>query len=87
MLTIKVLGGGCQRCHLLEQEIKQALEVIAEAEPGLEATLQHVSDRAEYARYGLMFTPGLVINERLVSAGRVPSREEITGWLTQALAA
>jgi len=49
-----------------------------------EATLQHVSDYAEFVKYGLMFTPGLVVNEKLVCAGRIPSKAEVRQWLTSA---
>ncbi len=86
MLTIKVLGGGCNRCRQVEQYAKEALETVAtEINPDMEAAVVHISDPEQYARYGIMFTPGLVINERLVSAGRVPSLEEISKWIREAL--
>ena len=80
-LTIKVLGGGCANCHNLEANARAAA-----AQLGVEATVEHSGDRAVYARYGLLATPGLVINDRLVSGGRVPSAAEIVTYLTNALA-
>jgi small redox-active disulfide protein 2 len=77
-LTIKVLGPGCNNCHLVEENTKTAV-----AQLGLEAEIEHVTDRAEYPKYGLLFTPGLVINEKLVAAGRIPSAAEVANWLTQ----
>lgn len=80
-LNIKVLGGGCANCHDLEANARAAAEQL-----GVEATVEHSGDRAVYARYGLLATPGLVINDRLVSGGRVPSAAEIMTYLANALA-
>jgi small redox-active disulfide protein 2 len=80
-LTIKVLGGGCENCHNLEKNARDAT-----AQLGLDATFELTGDRAEYTRYGLLYTPGLVVNDKLVSAGRVPSVAEITTLLVNALA-
>ena len=80
-ITIKVLGPGCNNCHLVEENAKAAV-----AQLGLEAEIEHVTDRAEYPKYGLLFTPGLVINNKLVSGGRIPSAAEVTTWLTDAAA-
>jgi small redox-active disulfide protein 2 len=82
ILSIKVLGGGCANCANLEKNAAAAAAGL-----GVEARIEHVSDPAEYALYGLLYTPGLVINEKLVSAGRVPSVAEVTTLLTNALAA
>ena len=60
-ITIKVLGPGCNNCHLVEENAKAAV-----AQLGLEAEIEHVTDRAEYPKYGLLFTPGLVINLSLI---------------------
>jgi len=80
-LHIKVLGGGCENCHTLERNAREAA-----AQLGIDATFELTGDRAEYARYGLLYTPGLVINEKLVSAGRVPAPGQIVTLLTNALA-
>jgi small redox-active disulfide protein 2 len=81
-LTIKVLGGGCANCHNLEQNTRAALVQL-----GADAEIEHVSDPGEYARYGLLFTPGLVVNDKLVSAGRVPAVNEVVTLLVNELAA
>jgi len=81
-LQIKVLGGGCRNCHNLEANARAAA-----AQLGVEANFELTGDSATYARYGLLATPGLVINDKLVSGGRVPSVAEITTLLANILAA
>ena len=78
-ITIKVIGPGCNNCHLVEENAKAAV-----AQLGLDAKIEHVTDQAEYPKYGLLFTPGLVINNKLVSGGRIPSAAEVTTWLADA---
>lgn len=80
MLNIKVLGPGCTNCHRVHDITVEALEEL-----GVEATIQHVTDRQEYPKYGLLYTPGLVINDKLVCAGRIPSKAEVTAWIKTAL--
>lgn len=80
MLRIKVLGPGCHNCFEVEKVAGEALELLQEEQPGLEATLQHVSDPGEFQRYMLLFTPGLVVNDKLVCAGRIPSVSEAKSW-------
>ena len=87
MLNIKVLGPGCANCERVFQTVVAALEEL-EAELGdecPEATLQKITDHGEFLKYDLMFTPGLVINERLVCGGRIPSKAEVRQWITSAL--
>lgn len=79
MLTIKVLGSGCANCKKLEALAHQAAESI-----NLQAGFIKVTDYAEMMQYNIMSTPGLVVNEKLVSAGRIPSVAEITTWLAEA---
>jgi len=83
-LTIKVLGPGCANCYRVEERAVEALEALEE-NPSLEATIQHVTDLDEIMEYPIMFTPGLVINEKLVCAGRIPTVEEVIGWMREAL--
>lgn len=85
MLNIKVLGPGCEACDWLEQQTVAALETLADEDPSLEATIQHVEDYREIMRYPVMFTPALVVNEKVVCAGRIPPVDEIVGWLREAL--
>ncbi len=84
MLNIKVLGAGCEACNWVEQQTIAALETLAEEDPSLEATIQHVEDYHEIMKYSVMFTPALVVNEKVVCAGRIPTVEEIVGWLREA---
>jgi len=83
-LNIKVLGPGCINCYRVEQQTTEALRELAEEEPTLEATIQHVTDFAEIMKYPILATPGLVVNEKLVCAGRIPAVEEVIGWLREA---
>ena len=80
MLTIKVLGPGCANCVNLASIAQRAVSNLA-----IEAKVEKVTDYSEFVKYKLLTTPGLVINEKLVSAGRVPSEAEITTYLTTAL--
>lgn len=82
MLSIKVLGPGCANCQRVEEIARAAV-----AELGLEADIVKVTDRAEFARYNLLATPGLVINEKLVTGGRIPSVEEVKALVGRALVA
>jgi small redox-active disulfide protein 2 len=81
-INIKVLGPGCDNCHLVEEHAREAL-----AQLGLEAEIEHVTDRAEYPKYGLLFTPGLVIDGKLVAGGRIPTVADISAWLASAAVA
>jgi hypothetical protein len=86
MLTIKVLGPGCKNCQVLAQKTSEALETLAETQPDdFEATILKVTEYEDIMKYPIMYTPGLVINEKLVSAGRIPALDEIKGWLAEAI--
>jgi small redox-active disulfide protein 2 len=85
MLSIKVLGSGCARCNQLEQHAEEALAEVVAGQPDVSATLEKVTDVAQFVHYGVLATPGLVVNEKLVSSGQVPTRDEIKGWLREAL--
>ena len=80
MLTIKVLGPGCANCQKLEAVARQAM-----ADLGVEAQVEKVTEYADIMKYPILATPGLVVNEKLVSAGRIPGEAEITTWLVNAL--
>jgi hypothetical protein len=85
MLNIKVLGPGCAKCYALERAAAAALEEMAKEFPDLEATLEHLEDVLEIEQYPVLFTPALVVNEKVLCAGRVPKRDEIIGWYRKAL--
>ncbi len=76
MLTIKVLGSGCANCKKLEAITRKVVSAL-----GIEAEIIKVTDYAEIMKYPILSTPGLVVNEKLVSAGRIPAENEIVAWL------
>jgi len=80
MLTIKVLGSGCANCKRVEQI---AHKVVSEM--SIEAQVIKVTDYNDIMSYNVLSTPGLVINEKLVSSGRIPTPAEVTTWLADAL--
>ncbi len=82
MLTIKVLGSGCANCKRLEQIARKVVSDMA-----LEAQVIKVTEYQEIMKYNILSTPGLVVNEKLVSSGRIPSAAEVTTWLANALEA
>jgi small redox-active disulfide protein 2 len=75
-MIIKILGSGCANCHRLEANTAQALTTL-----GLEATVEKVTDVADIASYGVMRTPGLVVDEQVLVSGRVPDAAEIARLL------
>jgi small redox-active disulfide protein 2 len=77
MLTVKVLGSGCPNCQRLESETRAALDG---ANPGIDYEVIKVTDYADIVAYGVMSTPALVLNEKVVSAGRIPKAEQIVQW-------
>jgi len=77
-LDIKVLGPGCARCEGLERDV---MEMAAEL--SLPAAIEHVTDIKEIASYGVMGTPALVVNGKVVSVGTVPSKAKIREWLSE----
>jgi small redox-active disulfide protein 2 len=80
-ILIKVLGSGCANCHKVEALAHQALGQL-----GVEARVEIVTDVAEILRYGVMNTPGIVINDRVVSTGRVPALSQIKTLMADARA-
>lgn len=77
MLTVKILGSGCPNCQRLESETRAALDA---AQPGIEYELVKVTDYVDIASYNIMSTPALVMNEKVVSAGRFPKAEQVVQW-------
>lgn len=75
-MHIKVLGPGCKNCQNLEKNTEAALATL-----GVEATVEKVMDYAAIAGYGVLRTPGLVVDEEVVASGRVPKADEIADLL------
>jgi len=79
MLTIKVLGSGCPNCKKVEAIARQAVDMM-----GMQAEFIKVTDYNQIMEYNIISTPGLVINEKVVCAGRIPTPAEVTTWLANA---
>jgi small redox-active disulfide protein 2 len=79
-MEVKILGSGCPNCKRLEKTVRQAL-----SEMGAEATVTKVTDFGDIMAYDIITTPGLVIDEKVVSSGRVPSRAEVSSMIATAL--
>ncbi|MDF1572657.1 MAG: thioredoxin family protein [Bacteroidales bacterium] len=77
-MEIKVLGTGCPKCKTLEKSTRNVV-----AEMGIEADISKEEDIMKIMEYGIMHTPGLVINGKVVASGRLPSSKEIEQFITQ----
>jgi len=80
-MKIKVLGPGCARCHQLEQTTREVVKEL-----GIDAEIEDVKDVKKIMEYPILTTPGLVIDETLVCSGRVPSKSEVTTFITTSIA-
>ena len=75
-MTIKILGAGCSKCEKFEKNLKIALEELS-----IDADIEIIGDLKEIVSYGVMTTPALVIDEKLVSTGKILSVKEIKKYL------
>jgi small redox-active disulfide protein 2 len=80
-MNIKILGTGCARCSQLEKTTREVVKELA-----LEATVEEVKDMRQIMSYNILTTPGLVINEQVVSSGKVLSKAEVTQIIVNSLA-
>jgi len=78
MKNIKVLGTGCANCNTTMRLIEEAA-----AAQGAEVVLEKVEDMGKIVSYGVMSTPGVVIDGKLIHAGGIPSKEAIAGWISE----
>ncbi|MGC9512529.1 MAG: thioredoxin family protein [Fidelibacterota bacterium] len=78
MKHIKILGGGCPKCHKLAQHAEEAAKML-----NMDYDIEKISDWKEYQKYGVMITPALVIDEKLKSSGRVLSVDQIKKILAE----
>lgn len=76
--SVKVLGSGCAKCNQLEAATKAALEQL-----GMDTTIDHVTDFSEIAAYGVMSTPALVVDGKVVSYGKVLKTDEVVAILNK----
>jgi len=76
MKTVKILGSGCANCRKLEAVAREAA-----ADAGIEADFVKVTDMRDIMAYDVLATPSLVIDDKLVSSGRIPTRAELRQWL------
>ena len=77
-MTIKILGAGCKKCLTLESKVRELVQrnnIVAEVEK--------VTDLNSIMNYGIMMTPGLVINEQVKSFGIIPKDDQILSWLKE----
>jgi len=80
MLTIKVLGSGCANCEKLTRLVREAVDFL-----NIEADVTKVTNYTEILDLGVMSTPGLIVNDEIVSSGRVPTLGEVISFITTAL--
>ena len=77
-MKIKVLGPGCPKCEETEKRVTEAI-----AEAGIETSVDKVKDIMEIAKHGVFMTPAVVVDGEVKSVGKIPSKEQIKGWITQ----
>ena len=78
MVSIKILGTGCKKCKTLEAKVRELATTN-----NIDAVVEKVTDLQEIVGYGIMMTPGLVINEQVKSYGIIPKDEQIINWLKE----
>ncbi|MCF8239832.1 MAG: thioredoxin family protein [Melioribacteraceae bacterium] len=76
MTSVKILGTGCKKCQTLEAKVRDLV-----AQNGIDANVEKVTDINEMVNYGIMMTPGLIINEEVKSVGIIPKDEQIIKWI------
>lgn len=78
-MNIKILGSGCKKCLALEKNVKAAISAA-----GVAAEIEKITDIVEIAQFGVMSTPGLIINNQIVSTGKVLNEQQIAESLVKA---
>lgn len=76
MVSVKILGTGCKKCQTLEAKVREIV-----TSNNIDAEVEKVTDLQKIVGYGIMMTPGLVINEQVKSYGIIPKDEQIINWL------
>jgi small redox-active disulfide protein 2 len=75
-MEIKVLGPGCPKCEQTEKHVKEAIR-----ETGVNASVIKVKDVMDIAKHGVFLTPAVVVDGEVKCVGKVPSKDEIKGWI------
>jgi len=78
MMIVKILGSGCKKCNTLEAKVKDIIQIN-----NIDAEITKVTEIDEMLNYGIMMTPGLVINEEVKSVGNVPKDDQLLKWLKE----
>jgi len=78
MVSVKILGAGCKKCQNLENKVRELVTTN-----NIEAAVEKITDIQEMVRYGIMMTPGLIINEKVKSFGIIPKDDQIIKWLKE----
>ena len=78
MVSVKILGTGCKKCQNLENKVRELT-----ASNNINAVVEKVTDIQEMLNYGIMMTPGLIINEKVKSYGVIPKDDQILKWLKE----
>ena len=78
MVSVKILGTGCKKCQTLESKVRDLV-----TQNGIDAVVEKVTDIKEMVNYGIMMTPGLIINEKVKSFGIIPKDDQIINWLKE----
>ena len=78
MVSVKILGTGCKKCQTLEAKVRDLV-----AANNIDAAVEKVTDIQEMVRYGIMMTPGLIINEKVKSFGIIPKDDQLINWLKE----
>ncbi|MWV18383.1 thioredoxin family protein [Pseudomonas sp. L-22-4S-12] len=79
MLNVKILGSGCANCKRLEAVAREAAQSL-----NIQAEFEKVTDMSKIMAYDILATPALVIDEKVVSSGRIPTVADIQAWLSAA---
>jgi small redox-active disulfide protein 2 len=79
MVTVKILGTGCKKCQTLEAKVRDLVAVN-----NIDAAVEKVTDIQEMVNYGIMMTPGIIINEKVKSFGIIPKDDQLISWLKEA---
>lgn len=77
-MEIKVLGPGCPRCETTKKNVEEAV-----TESGLNASITKVTDTLEIASHGVFGTPAVIVDGEVKSVGKVPTKDEIKGWIAK----